>query len=183
MYKESVKYGLIGGAILIAYGLITIIFGMENFVNFGIYMLTFAFLIFWIFFSVYKQRKANGGQFSFLNALLSGLIAFGVMTLLSTVFNLVYFNVVNPQAKFELSEMIIDSTLNTMENWNAPQEAIDDFIENDAAEMHEQFSTGGLIKSYFTQFIMGFIFSLIAALIFKRKPLSNNSTGALDDSV
>ncbi len=183
MFKESIKYGIIGGVILLVYSLLTLIFGMENFVNFWIYMLTFVFLIFWIFFSIYKQRKANGGHISFLNALASGLIAFAVMTFISTVYNLLYFNVINPEAKFELANMIIDNTIETMENWNTPQEVIDEFLDGDAKEMYEQFSTVNLIKSYFTQFIFGIIFSLIAALIFKRKPSEDISVDALDASI
>lgn len=183
MFKESIKFGAIGGVVLMIYGLITIIFGMENFVSIFIYLLNLAFLIFWIFYSIFKQRKANGGHISFLNALMSGLIAFAIMTLISTVFSLVYFNVVNPEAKFELSSMIVDSTVETMENWNAPQETIDDFLDNDAPEMIEQFTAGGMIKSYFKQFIFGLIFSLIAALIFKRKPEGEISVDAFDDGV
>ncbi|NND77116.1 MAG: DUF4199 domain-containing protein [Flavobacteriales bacterium] len=170
MFKESIKYGLIGGAIFILYSLITQIVGMEHFVSLWVYLLTFVFMIVWVFVSIGKQRKANGNSISFKNALISGMISFGIMTLITTVYGILYFNVIAPDAKYELTELIIESTVESMENFGAPQDSIDQFLDNDAEKMPEQFETGSQIVSYFKQLIFGLVISLIAALILKRKP-------------
>ena len=183
MYKTSIRYGLIGGFILIVYSLLTLIIGIEHFVSMWIYMLTFVFYIVWLFITIAKQRKANGGFISFSEAFISGLIGFGITTGIATLYAIIYFNVISPEAKFELTDLIVENALETMDKFGAPQDTIDEFLENDAAEMPAQFDVVPQMLSYLKLLIFGAVLSLIGALIFKRKEDSSGSRpDALDEN-
>ena len=124
-------------------------------------------IVFGIISSV-KARKLLGGFISFKNAFTAYFITILVALVISTIVNLIIFNVVDPDAALVLKEKIIESQMAMMERFGAPHESIDQAI----AEMRAQdnmFSIGSIFKSLAYQLVGFSIVGLIVAAVVKRK--------------
>lgn len=115
-----------------------------------------------------NYRNQIGGYLPFGKAYLHGLLVFAVAGLISTAFNFLLYFVIDPDLANNMTEAIISNTENTMENWGAPQESIDQTIEKMREDMPQNFTALGLIKGYFTGLIWYIILSLITGLIVKK---------------
>lgn len=114
-----------------------------------------------------KTKKELKGVFSFKDAFTTYFIAIVIGILISVLFNILLFNVVDPSAKETVNELIIKYTMNMMQKLGAPSSAINEAI----AKMRENdpYSPIELLKG--SLFSIGFssIFGLILAAIFKSK--------------
>ncbi|MEZ5056718.1 MAG: DUF4199 domain-containing protein [Saprospiraceae bacterium] len=168
MWPDSLRYGLIGGLVLIIYSLCIISFDLltSSLIMASLLgLLTFVLYIPFVFISIINHRKNSlGGYISFGRAFLVGLITISIMVVLHNGFSLIY-NVIDPG----YMENFQDFMLNALEEMNAPQAQID--------EVERQFenseSIGSIIKNIFSFLIFGAIISLVAAAILKKSPNAN----------
>ncbi|WP_411767045.1 DUF4199 domain-containing protein [Winogradskyella sp. A3E31] len=124
-------------------------------------------IVFGIISSV-KARKLLGGFISFKNAFTAYFITILVALVISTIVNLIIFNVVDPDAALVLKEKIIESQMAMMERFGAPQESIDQTIAQLRAQ-DNMFSIGSIFKSLAYQLVGFSIVGLIVAAVVKRK--------------
>jgi hypothetical protein len=164
-WPDALRYGLIGGLVLIIFSLCIISFDLltSSLIMASLLgLLTFVLYIPFVFVSIVNHRKNSlGGYISFGRAFLVGLITIIIMIILHNGFSLIY-NVIDPG----YMENFQDFMLNALEEMNAPSAQID--------EVERQFenanSIGSIIKNIFTFLIFGAIISLIAAAILKKSP-------------
>ncbi|MBC5864381.1 DUF4199 domain-containing protein [Flavobacterium sp. K77] len=114
-----------------------------------------------------RTKKELNGVFTFKQAFTTYFIAIVVGILISVLFNILLFNVIDPSAKEAVNELIIKYTMNMMQKFGAPASAINEAI----AKMRENdpYSPIELLKG--SLFSIGFssIFGLLLAAIFKSK--------------
>ena len=91
-----------------------------------------------------------------------------VALLISSVVNIIIFNVVDTEAALILKEKIIESQMAMMERFGAPKEAIDDAISK-LREQDNMFSIGSIFKSLAYQLAGFSIIGLIVAAVVKKK--------------
>jgi len=114
-----------------------------------------------------KTKKDLNGIFPFKDAFTTYFIAAVVGILISTFFNILLFNVIDPGAKDTLSELMIKYTVNMMQKFGSPASVINDTI----AKMKEtnQYSTIELLKGSVFAIVFSSVFGLIFAAFFKSK--------------
>ncbi|MBO9586162.1 MAG: DUF4199 domain-containing protein [Flavobacterium sp.] len=114
-----------------------------------------------------KTKKELNGIFSFKDAFTTYFIAAVIGILISTTFNIVLFNVVDPGAKDTLSEIMIKYTVGMMQKFGTPASAINEAV----AKMKENnpYSTFELLKGSIFAMVISAIFGLIFAAFFKSK--------------
>ncbi|PBJ13675.1 DUF4199 domain-containing protein [Flavobacterium sp. ACN6] len=114
-----------------------------------------------------KTKKELNGVFSFKDAFTTYFIAAVIGILISTTFNIVLFNVIDPGAKDTLSEIMIKYTVNMMQKFGTPASAINEAV----AKMKESspYSTVELAKGSVFAIVVSAIFGLIFAAFFKSK--------------
>ena len=114
-----------------------------------------------------KTKKDLNGVFPFKDAFTTYFIAAVIGILISTTFNIVLFNVVDPGAKDTLSEIMIKYTVGMMQKFGTPASAINETI----AKMKESnpYSTFELLKGSVFAMVISAIFGLIFAAFFKSK--------------
>ncbi|WP_433833315.1 DUF4199 domain-containing protein [Flavobacterium anhuiense] len=114
-----------------------------------------------------KTKKELNGVFPFKDAFTTYFIAAVIGILISTTFNIVLFNVVDPGAKDTLSEIMIKYTVGMMQKFGTPASAINETI----AKMKESnpYSTFELLKGSVFAMVISAIFGLIFAAFFKSK--------------
>ncbi|KAF2332963.1 DUF4199 domain-containing protein [Flavobacterium ginsenosidimutans] len=114
-----------------------------------------------------KTKKELNGVFPFKDAFTTYFIAAVIGILISTTFNIVLFNVIDPGAKETLNEIMIKYTVGMMQKFGTPASAINEAV----AKMKESspYSTIELLKGSIFAIVISAIFGLIFAAFFKSK--------------
>jgi hypothetical protein len=114
-----------------------------------------------------KTKRDLNGVFPFKDAFTTYFIAAVIGILISTTFNIVLFNVIDPSAKDTLSEIMIKYTIGMMQKFGAPAASINEAV----AKMKESnpYSTFELLKGSVFAMVVSAIFGLIFAAFFKSK--------------
>ena len=114
-----------------------------------------------------KTKKELNGVFSFKNAFTTYFIAIVIGILISVLFNILLFNVIDPSAKETVNELIIKYTMNMMQKLGAPASSINEAL----AKMKENdpYSPFELLKGSVFTILFSSLFGLILAAFFKSK--------------
>lgn len=117
-----------------------------------------------------KTKKDLGGFMSFKEGFTTYFISALIGIAISVIFNILLFNVIDPEAAVTLKEMTLKSTADMMKNFGAPTSEIKKAIEK--MENYDQFSTLEQLKGSIWSIVGASIFGLILAAIFKKdKPV------------
>ena len=114
-----------------------------------------------------KTKKELNNVFSFKDAFTTYFIAILIGILISTLFNIVLFNVIDPSAKDTLNELMIKYTVNMLQKFGTPASAINEAIAK--LKENNPYSTFELIKGSVFSIVFSSIFGLILAAFFKSK--------------
>jgi uncharacterized membrane protein YhaH (DUF805 family) len=168
-FPTAVRYGVIGGLILVAYALIGNLTGLTKpSAGFGILivsgLISIAIYIAVLVMAVRKHRDQDlGGYITFGRAFVVALIASLIASLLSTIFQYVYITVIDPN----YMTTMVDEMQVMYERMGLSQEQIDAAMEQAGAAM----TPGRIImQGILGSVIIGAIVSLIVAAIMQRKP-------------
>ena len=114
-----------------------------------------------------KTKKEIKTIFTFKDAFTTYFIAAVIGILISTLFNVLLFNVIDPSAKDKLLEITMKITANMMQKFGKPASVINEAI----AKLKETnpYSTIELLKGSIFSIIFSSIFGLIVAAFFKTR--------------
>ncbi|NQY05034.1 MAG: DUF4199 domain-containing protein [Flavobacteriaceae bacterium] len=112
-------------------------------------------------------KKYNNGFASFKEAFTGFFITIAIGIAISTLANFILFGLIDTEAATQVSELVTEAQLDGMENWGAPQEAIEQAAEK--LDGYNHYSFTNLIQGCFGYIVVMSIFGLIIALIMKRK--------------
>lgn len=114
-----------------------------------------------------KTKKELNGIFPFKDAFTTYFIAAVIGILISTLFNIVLFNVIDPGAKDTLSEIMIKYTVGMLQKFGTPASAINETIAK--MKTTNPYSTLELVKGSVFAIVICAIFGLVFAAFFKSK--------------
>ena len=114
-----------------------------------------------------KTKKEIKTIFTFKDAFTTYFIAAVIGILISTLFNVLLFNVIDPSAKDKLLEITMKITANMMQKFGTPASVINEAI----AELKETnpYSTIELLKGSIFSIIFSSIFGLILAVLLQTR--------------
>ncbi len=160
------RFGLIIAGISIAYTLIAYLVNLKLLVNtfagIGLWVTTMVLLVI----AVLSVKKAGGGYISFRDAFSTFILTYIISALISSVFSILLFSVIDPEAAVRLQELIIETTVNMMDKFGAPESSIEEQVEN--MEGSNQFSIGSQVRGFFTGIVVYAVIGLITAAIMKK---------------
>lgn len=118
-----------------------------------------------------RYKKTLGGFISFKTAFTSFFMAVVVGFFISTLFNILLFNVIDTEAKAIITENVIKYTVEMMQKFGAKAADINQVVED--MQKSDSFGVLGQFKGFFFNVIIYCIIGLIASLIIKREPLQS----------
>lgn len=170
MQSNAIKHGLILGAITIVITLA--IYAIDYTMMVSLKFALFSFLIF-LGYGIYAGisfRKEIGGFISFKNAFLHGFILFALSALISTIFNILLYTVIDPELGQKLTDVSVVNAEEMMRNFGIPEgEQMDQAIEKARTDAAGRFTVGGLALGYVWALIGCAVFALITGAIVKKK--------------
>lgn len=178
MKKIVQNYGLISAAIGIVYTVIGYVTGNTSlFTTWWLGILVAVIGIAIVATGTVKYKGTQGGYLSFKDAFMVSFLIFFFAGIISTIFNMLIFNVVDPGFAEELNQAILETTINQMEKFGAPEQAITEAITK-MEEQGGQFSFGNQVKSFGFGLIFYAVLSLIiAAFTKKNAPVFEDNGG------
>lgn len=166
-WPTIIRYGLIGGGISIALGLISNITGLSTgsggmMMSMVMGLLQFAIMIAIVVLAIRHHRDAKqGGFISIGQSILVGTGALVVAGILNGIFSVLYVTVIDPN----FADEVINYTADMMSQWNLPEEEIDKAI----AQTELQFTPSKMfLNSILYAAVGGLIVSAISGLIMKK---------------
>ena len=166
--KGALKLGVIVGVVSVILTFIAYVVDSTLFANWwfnlGIGLITLvAVVVLGISF-----RNSNGGYMSFGQAFLFCFLTFAVAGLLSALFNILLYTVIDT----ELAEFVVNETIRktteVYEKLGLPQAQVDEQIETMENDLRAGFTPAGFIKNYLLVMIGYAVLSLITGLIVKK---------------
>jgi predicted neutral ceramidase superfamily lipid hydrolase len=163
-----VRYGILGGLAAVIYGLLTNILGWNN-PNSGMGMVVVSGIISLVIYAgflvavVKKHRDENlGGYISFGTAFTTAFLTALIIGALSSVFQVVYINYIDPS----FIESMLEYTREMMENMGLSDEQLEEAMERS----REGYKPGRFILSaLFGSSFFGLITALIVAAVLNKK--------------
>lgn len=167
--SSAINLGLYFGGFLALTTLLAYGFYMDLFTKwwYGIGMMLIIIIV--GIYSAVKSRSAQDGFISFKDAFATYFIPIAIGMIISTIIGIVIFNYVDPEAAITLKENIINTTVEMMRNFGAPEDSVAKTVEQLEAE-ENMFSIGNQVWGLAKQLIGFSVVGLIVALIIKRNP-------------
>ena len=117
-------------------------------------------------YSIAKSKGLQNGIISFKEAFGSYFITTILGVLISTVVTYILFNIIDPEAAETLKQKTIEATINMMEGFGTPAEAVAEAV--DQMEKTDNFGLGNIAKSMAIQIAFFGVIGLIASLVMKK---------------
>jgi hypothetical protein len=115
-----------------------------------------------------NYRNSIGGFLSFGKAFQHGFLVLAISALISTIFNILLYTAIDPELPQKLTDASIENTRQMMENFGAPEDQVDEALEQARERSNDQFSVGGLALGYVWILVFSAIMALISGLIVKK---------------
>ena len=171
MTQVAIRYGIFTGIGLTVYSILLYAMGLEVFSNFWLYLLLYPVIIFlMVFLSIRIRNKILGGAMTFKEGFSSSFLIGSVSSVIPLLWGLLLFNVIDPDLKTEMPEIIISKTEQMMTDWGAPQSSIDETLAQQVEEIPKGFTMVGQLTGFLKGLIFYAVVSALIGLIVKRKP-------------
>ncbi len=174
--KESIlRYGVTAGVIISMYMALLYAAGMDILANWWFSVLVYPISIGLIcYFTIQLRNSHELEAFRYRQTFIALLSMFMIATLVSTLWNILLFNVVDKTLAKELSERILKQTAETMENWGAPEASIKETLK-EMRDLPTQFKPMPQLIAWLKGGLFMAIISAICASFIKRKEQPFNS--------
>ncbi len=168
--KEAAKSGAILGLISIILGVVVYMIDPTLFVKwwFGLIMFGMSLGLV-VYFGIQYRNAEHDGYMSFGEAYKHGFVVFAVGGAIGSVFNILLFNVIDPDLPQVLTQATLDQTYAMMKSFGAPEGAVEEQMEALKNDIPNQFSPLGTLKGYGIALIGYAVLALISAAIVKKK--------------
>ncbi len=168
--QNAIKHGLILAAISIVLTLVYYTIDYTLLATIKIGLLSLAIFIGYGIWAGISYRKEIGGYMLFKHAFLHGFIVFAFSALISTVFNLLLYTVIDPELGQKLTDVSVQNAEEMMRGFGMPEDKMDEALEKARVDAAGRYTVGGLALGYVWALIGCAVFALITGAIVKKKP-------------
>lgn len=168
--SNAIRHGLILGVISVGLQVAVYVVSIPLMASIKFAFLSFIVYMAYIIYAGITYRGEAGGTLVYGKAFQHGFIMLAVSGLVGTVFNFLFYHVIDPDLPKKLTQAIMDNTEELLTMFNVPQDSIDQTLDSMSTELPDQFSPGGLGLGYFKGLFYFAIVALITALFVKKNP-------------
>ncbi len=164
--SSAINYGLYLGGAMSVFTIIPYAVDLGLLTKFWYGGLTWVSIIVFGILSVSNSKKILNGIISFKECLGSWVLTIAIGIFIGTLVSFLIFGVIDPEAAEALKQKTIEMTVNMLEGFGTPAEAVAEAVEN--MEQQNNYSIGNMLKGTFLYIAIFTIIGLIVSLIMKR---------------
>jgi hypothetical protein len=168
LFNHALKFGFIIGIVNIIIGILAYMVGETLMVKWWFGLLIIVINIALIVYSGSQYRSSIGGYMNFKTAFSVTFVTFFIAGIIGTIFNILLYQVIDPELPGRLATAAIEQTEQMMTNMGAPADRIDEQMQTIEGRMNDQFSLMGQIKGFGIALIIYVVLSLILGAILKK---------------
>lgn len=171
MLSEAMKTGVILAALSIIITLLIYIIDVTILADWklGIGILIVAFVIVVRLGKKFRDEELEGGFMEFGEAFKYGFVAFFISSIISMLFTILLYEVVDPELPKIITDQAMENTEAMLENFGTPSETIDETLEQMESDMEGKFTAMGILSGSWIYILTSAFFALIAGAIIKKK--------------
>ena len=169
--KLATNYGLYLGLALILITVLIYAFDISLMTEWYLILINFLLVVVLGIMAVKNAKKASTSLFTFKNAFSAYFLTILIGLFIATIFSLILFNVVDPQAAETLKELSMEKQAEMLEGFGMTEAQINQTMAE--AQAQDTFSLKNLGISFASQLVFFSIIGLIIALIFREKDTTN----------
>ncbi len=166
-FKPAINLGLIMLAVSVLFVVSAYAIDLTLMTNMYIGIILILLWMVILVLSPVQTRKQAGGLISFKHAFAAVMITFLVCSVPSTLVTYTLFGVIDQDAAAKIEELQIESSIDMMRRFGAPEEQIDEQVDY-MGEM-DQFALSTQLMGLLRSFVFVAIYGLIIAAIVKKK--------------
>lgn len=163
--KNGSTYGLILGIILVLFTTIMYVVDLSLFTSTWVGIVNFVIIIGFGIYTSIVNKKVLKGIMTYKEAFLSFILPIIIGMAIYVLYNILLFNVIDPEAKGVITDNIVKMTRDMMSKFNVPAADINKAITE--IENKDNFGPWPQIQSYFFMIVFYSVLGLLVALIFK----------------
>lgn len=167
--QTGIKYGLLLAAIQIGFYIIAYALNIELLVKWwlGLSLMAVALVVFVV--AILEARKKLGDVIDFKGAFTTFFLTAAISSALVVGFNIVLFNVIDPELAVTVKELTIKAMVENMQRFNAPASEINKVIDH--METQDTYGAATQFKGFFFGLAISCVIGAILSLILKRQPV------------
>ena len=168
LMAHAVRSGVIIGALAIVITMILYIINPSVLVSLWMFLVLVLDLILLVIFGI-QYRNQIGGYMNFGAAWKHGFVALFVAGILSVLFNMLLYFVIDPDLPQVLTDASVDNALSIAQSFGASGEALEQAAEDARERSEGQFTVGGMLSGFGMAIIFYAIIALITGAIVKKR--------------
>lgn len=168
MKSHAMKYGLILGMVGLIVTVLLYIIDPSLLGNPWVGLLILVYFGFLIWAGI-NYRNQTGGYIDFRPAFMHAMIILVISGLISTVFQMILYSVIDPDLPAILADAGAETARSMAERFGATGDVLDDAIDQARTDTLARLTPMGLIKSYFWALIVYAVVSAISGLIVRKR--------------
>jgi hypothetical protein len=168
IFNHAIRWGGILGAVSILITMILYAVDYSLMVQLKTLFISLLIYLGLVIYAGINYRNSIGGFLSFGKAFQHGFLVLAISALISTIFNILLYTAIDPELPQKLTDASIENTRQMMENFGAPEDQVDEALEQARERSNDQFSVGGLALGYVWILVFSAIMALISGLIVKK---------------
>lgn len=168
LFQNAIRWGGIFGIVSIALTIVAYVVDYGSLVNWKFGLFIIAVLIGAVIYAGITYRKSIGGFLPYGKAFQHAFVTLAVIGLLSSIFSLLLYTVIDKELPSKLTDVQIENTQKMLEGFGTPEDAIEKAIADIRKSAESQYSAVGVIKTYGIGLIIYAVLSLITSLFVRR---------------
>lgn len=169
LINDTIKHGGILGIISIALTLVFYVVDYALLADWKVGLISFAVFIGYAIYAGIGYRKEIGGYLSFGKAFQHGFLIFAISALISTVFSILLYTVIDPELPAKVTDVAVENAEKMMEGFGLSGDAMDEAMAKTRKDTEERYTIAGLAMGYVWALIGCAVFALITGAIVKKK--------------
>ena len=168
LYRHAARHGGMVGVLMVMVTIVVYMISISFMGSLWFVLLAFAFYIGYVIWAGIGYRNATGGYLSFGRAFVHGFMVLAVASFINLLFGLLLYQVIDPDLATNLVDAIISNTEESMRNFGAPEDRIEEQMAGMRSSMGDNFTPLGQVKNYFTGLIWNAVLVLITSLVVRK---------------
>lgn len=168
MIQHGLRWAVIVGVVSILLTVVLYVIDYTLLVQLKVLFISLAIYFGFTIYAGIDYRKSAGGYLSYGKSWQHAMIIFAVSGLISSIFGLILYNVIDPELPANLTDAAIENQREMMLSFGAPEDQIDKAVEDARERTANQFTPSGMATGYLVVLVVSAFMALITSLFVRK---------------